>query len=320
MNWKNTIIACLASLFSCGRNKANSYAPTYQKLYQQGMIHQLSEKDLHKNFIQALAGRIAYYETPGTCGPLLLIHGNSCSKEYMIKQLDGLGLRYKMIAFDLPGHGESDNAKKPQTQYTLAGYAHLIAEVIQNLNLDKPIIVGWSLGGHIALEMMADSPHLIRGVIIASCPPFTPSPEGLQEAYLPTYSTPLGSKREQFTLEDVKAYITQGIIDFDKHPLLAEASMRADGLARSSMVNAVMQGEGVNERYVAETSPIPLGIIMGAREHAVNNEYTKKVQYANCIMMQTIDAGHDCQWSHPEEFNDLVDKFAQQVLNQDIQI
>lgn len=235
----------------------------------------------------------------------------------MIKQLDGLGLYYHMIAIDLPGHGESDNAQNPQEQYTLSGYARLVAEVIQKLNIDKPIIIGWSLGGHIAFEMMAHSPHLIRAALIASCPPFTPSPEGLQEAYLPTYSTPLASKQEQFTLEDVKAYITQGIIDFDKYPLLAQASMRADGLARFTMVNAVLRGEGVDERKVAETSPIPLGIIMGAHEHAINNEYTKSLRYANCIMMRTIDGGHDCQWSHSEEFNELVDTFAKQVLNQE---
>jgi pimeloyl-ACP methyl ester carboxylesterase len=201
----------------------------------------------------------------------------------------------------------------PSENYTLTGYAHVVAEVIQKLNLESVILVGWSLGGHIALEMMEENPELLQGVLIASVPPITPTEEGLKKAYLPTYSTSLSMKIEPFTFEDAKAYITQGPIDLDRYILLAEASMRTDGLARFTMVNAVLRGEGVDEKAVVETSSIPLGIIMGAEEHAVNNNYTKSLKYANCIMMETLEGGHDCQWSHAERFNQLVDKFAQLV-------
>lgn len=161
--------------------------------------------------------------------------------------------------------------------------------------------------------MMANSPELLQGVLIASVPPFTPSEHGIKEAYLPTYSTPLGMKLEPFTLEDVKAYITQGGIDLDRYPLLIEASMRTHGLARFTMVTAVLAGQGVDERKVVETSLVPLGIIMGAHEHAVNNDYIKSLTYANCLMMETLEGGHDCHWSHAEQFNQLVDRFAQEV-------
>jgi len=156
-------------------------------------------------------------------------------------------------------------------------------------------------------------PKLLKGVLIASVPPFTPSEQGIKEAYLPTYSTPLGMKQEPFTLEDVKAYITQGGIDLDLYPLLVEASMRAHGLARFTMVNAVFEDKGADERKVVETSSVPLGIIMGAKEHAVNNEYIKSIKYANYLMMETLEGGHDCHWSHAEQFNQLVDRFTQQI-------
>jgi len=303
----------LASLFSLGTTPVEAYAPTYTELRDAGMIHNLKEKDLKKKFIKTSAGTIAYYETSGGGTPVVLIHGNSCSKEYMIKQLDGLGLTYKMIALDLPGHGESSNALNPSQNYTLMGYARLVAEVIQKLHLQPVIVVGWSLGGHIAFEMMAEKPELLKGVVVASVPPFTPSEQGLKDAYLPTYSTPLGSKVEPFTLEDVKAYITQGVIDFDRYKILAQASMRAHGLARHTMVSAVLRGEGVDERKVVETSPVPLGIILGAQEHAINNTYVKSLKYKNCLMMETLPGGHDCQWSHAEQFNHYVDQFIQQI-------
>lgn len=313
MNLRNKIMCCLAALSSFGTHQVKAYKPTYVKLQESGMIRQLKEKNIQKKFIETSAGRIAYYETSGSSGPLVLIHGNSCSKEYMIKQLDDLGLKYKMIAIDLPGHGESSNALNPSENYTLTGYAQVISEVIQKLNLGPVVLVGWSLGGHIAFEMMAKNPELLQGVLIASAPPFTPSEQGIKEAYLPTYSTPLGMKLEPFTLEDVKAYITQGGIDLDRYPFLIEASMRAHGLARFTMVSAVLRREGVDERKVAETSPVSLGIIMGAKEHAVNNEYIKSLKYANCLMMETLEGGHDCHWSHAKQFNQLVDQFVQQI-------
>ncbi len=302
------------AVFCWAGKSAEGYVPTYAKLRELGLVNHLEEKDLQKKFVETSVGRIAYYETPGKLGPLLLIHGNSCSKEYMIKQLDGLGSKYKMIAIDLPGHGESGNALNPSKNYTLTGYAHTMAEVIQKLHLNPAIVVGWSFGGHVAIEMMAENPELLKAVLIAAAPPFTPSPQGLKDAYLPTYSTPLGSKREPFTLEDVKAYVTQGAIDLDKYRLLAEASMRTDGLGRSVMVDAVLRGEGADERKIVETSPIPFGVIMGAQEHAVNNAYIKSLKYTNCMLMETLPGGHDCQWSDAEAFNQLVDQFAQQFL------
>lgn len=313
MSYWNKIVLSLTAFFSLGAHQAEAYAPTYSKLREQGMVHRLTSQNIQKKFVETSAGRIAYYETSGKAGPLLLIHGNSCSKEYMLRQLDALGLKYKMIAIDLPGHGESSNALHPSENYTLGGYARLAAEVIQKLKLGPVIVVGWSLGGHIAFEMMAENPELLKGVLAASTAPFTPSQKGLKEAYLPTYSTPLGSKLEPFTLEEVKAYITQGAIDLDRYSILAEASMRAHGLARSTMVGAVLRGEGADERKIVETSAVPLGIIMGAQEHAINNEYVKSLNYKNCLMMETLAGGHDCQWSHAEEFNHLVDKFAQKV-------
>ncbi|MFN7365888.1 MAG: alpha/beta fold hydrolase [Alphaproteobacteria bacterium] len=290
---------------------ASDFHPTYEELSRTGMIQTLAHEDLQKKFLETSAGKLAYYETTGTGDTLLLIHGNSTSKEYMIRQLDELGTKYKMLALDLPGHGESDNAVVPLDTYTLAGYGRVCCEFIEKLNLGPVTVVGWSLGGHIAMEMMAENPSLLRGVLIACAPPFTPSENGLKEAYLPTYSTPLSMKIDPFTLEDTKSYITQGVIDFEKYPLLAKASMRAHGLARHTMVSAVLKGEGRDERQVVERSCVPLGILMAKQDHAINNDYTASLAYANCVMMETLDGPHDCQWSHPEAFNKVIVSFVE---------
>jgi len=277
------------------------------------MNTQLIPPNISRNFIETSSGRIAYFETFGKAKPIVLIHGNSCSKEFMIRQLNGLGLKYKMIAIDLPGHGESDNARTPAKNYTITGYANLVAEIIKKLNLESVVVVGWSLGGEIAIEMMELSSSLLKGVVISGTPPIVRSEQGISEGYLASDLAPLISKQEQYTDEDVIAYWSMESIDLDKYPILAQACKRTHGLARKIMFDAVVQGEGVNEKEVVKTSTIPLGIIMGINDHGVNNNYIKSLEYANCLMMETIDVSHNCLWGNAKTFNKLLDGFIAQI-------
>jgi pimeloyl-ACP methyl ester carboxylesterase len=64
--------------------------------------------------IEAPNGAIAVHESADEGPAVVLIHGNSSSSRVFSRQLDGpLGRRFRLVAVDLPGHGESDNAKDP---------------------------------------------------------------------------------------------------------------------------------------------------------------------------------------------------------------
>src|SRR4051812_15131814 len=55
---------------------------------------------------------------------VLLVHGNSSCRGVFRHQLEAsFAARYRMIAFDLPGHGQSSDAPDPQRSYTLPGFA-----------------------------------------------------------------------------------------------------------------------------------------------------------------------------------------------------
>ena len=310
-----------AALFGFGVRALTAYDSSYETLRDLGLIPNLQKSDLCKRYLDTSAGRIAYFETSGREGPIVLIHGNSCSKEFMMKQLDGLGLKYKMIALDLPGHGESSNALRPSENYTLAGYASLIVEMIQKLELGPVILVGWSLGGDVAIEAMAQFPQYLKGVVISGTPPVVRgeggiSEQGIQEGYCFSNLADIAhlvAQLEPFSYEDVQTYWSTESIDLEKYPLLADACQRTDGLARHTLCSVILRGEGANEKDVVAHSPVPLGIIMGVEDHGVNNSYIQSLTYANCLMMEAIGGFHDCQWSHPEDFNRLLDRFAIEV-------
>lgn len=89
---------------------------------------------------------------------LLLIHGNSSCREVFRHQLQGrICDSHRLVAFDLPGHGESSDAPDPLRSYTRSGLA-------------EAVVLGWSLGGHVGIEMTARFPGL-RGLMVIGAPP-----------------------------------------------------------------------------------------------------------------------------------------------------
>jgi pimeloyl-ACP methyl ester carboxylesterase len=105
-------------------------------------------------------GRIVAEDSGANGLPLLLIHGNSFCRGVFRHQLYGeLAQRHRLIAFDLPGHGESDNALDPAWTYTLTGFADAAIEVLGRMGVTEVVVLGWSLSGHIGIEMMSRLPE-----------------------------------------------------------------------------------------------------------------------------------------------------------------
>jgi len=78
-----------------------------------------------------------------------------------------LGKAYTSIALDLPGHG--DSGKPDWTWYTIPRFADLVADFVRDLGLRRPVLIGHSMGGTIALEL-ASRPGLAWAGVVAVNP------------------------------------------------------------------------------------------------------------------------------------------------------
>lgn len=89
--------------------------------------------------------------------PLLFLHGNSADSRIFEPLLNEPQLKenYTLIVFDYPGHGRSEDAPEPDKAYFQYAYAEAALKVLQHYNVDNFIAVGWSLGGHVALELVS---------------------------------------------------------------------------------------------------------------------------------------------------------------------
>ncbi len=87
--------------------------------------------------------------------PILFIHGWSQHHLCWTKQFEGpLAETFRLVAIDLRGHGASDMQDDPEFYLHSKSWADDIAAVIETCEMDRPLVVAWSLGGRIALDYL----------------------------------------------------------------------------------------------------------------------------------------------------------------------
>jgi pimeloyl-ACP methyl ester carboxylesterase len=100
--------------------------------------------------------------------PLLLVHGWATDRSVMKPLFEWAQRSRRTVAVDLRGFGESDAPEQP---YTIASYGDDLAFVASHLRLARPIVVGHSMGGMIALDFAARHPAaaaiVLEGMILA---------------------------------------------------------------------------------------------------------------------------------------------------------
>src|SRR3989442_2829799 len=106
-----------------------------------------------------------YYETHGDGRPLILLHGGLGSGEMFGPVLPVLAERHQVITVDLQGHGRTADIDRPIDVGLMAGD---IAALIDHLELASPDVVGYSLGGGVALQTAAQYPAKVRRLVVAS--------------------------------------------------------------------------------------------------------------------------------------------------------
>ena len=106
-----------------------------------------------------------YYETHGTGRPLILLHGGLASGETFGPVLPMLAESHQVIAVDLQGHGRTADIDRPIDVRLMADD---IAVLIRHLKLEKPDLVGYSLGGGVAFQTAVKYPELVGRLVVVS--------------------------------------------------------------------------------------------------------------------------------------------------------
>ncbi|MCZ7424693.1 alpha/beta fold hydrolase [Micromonospora sp. WMMA1949] len=106
-----------------------------------------------------------YYETHGAGRPMILLHGGLTSGEMFAPILPTLAAKHQVVVVDLQGHGRTADVDRP---LDMALMADDVAALIDHLGLDRPDVVGFSLGGGVALHAGFRHPEKVGRLVAAS--------------------------------------------------------------------------------------------------------------------------------------------------------
>lgn len=108
------------------------------------------------------------YEAYGEGKVLLLLHGLGSTKKDWDAQVPFFSKNYKVITLDLRGHG---NSTKPKSDYGVELMTEDVKQFLDQLNIKKATIVGFSMGGAVAFEMAAKHPEYLDNLVIVNSGP-----------------------------------------------------------------------------------------------------------------------------------------------------
>jgi pimeloyl-ACP methyl ester carboxylesterase len=107
--------------------------------------------------------RLHYLDWGGDGPPIVLLHGLSSSARIWDLMAPLLADKFHVIAVDQRSHGQSD---RPDDGYDFRSTTADIAELIRELGLERPIVVGHSWGANVTLQLAHDYPELVSGIVL----------------------------------------------------------------------------------------------------------------------------------------------------------
>jgi len=211
----------------------------------------------------------------------------------------------------LPGHGQSSDAPDPARTYTRPGLADAVVELLGKLGVKEAVVLGWSLGGHIGIEMVPRFAGM-RGLMVVGTPPVARN--GMADGFQRSPHMQLAGQ-EHLSETDIEAFV-HAIFGKSAEPFLHKAVARADGRFRKTLFEAARAGSGVDQRQIVETNPVPLAVVNGSVDRFVKLDYLDTLAYANlweghCHRLAGL--GHAPFWEGPGDFDPILERFLRDV-------
>jgi pimeloyl-ACP methyl ester carboxylesterase len=106
-----------------------------------------------------------FYTIQGKGPWLVLVHGAWTNHKWWRFIIPTLSRHFRILCFDLRGHGKST---KLQTPYSVKGFASDLDAIMSYFEIDECVLIGWSLGGCIAMQYCIDAPKKVKALVLIS--------------------------------------------------------------------------------------------------------------------------------------------------------
>jgi len=251
---------------------------------------------------------VSYFiQGPENAPSIVFIHGFPLNKTMWNNQIEALSNNYRTIAYDLRGHGNTDNGNQ---KFTIDLFVSDLISFMDNLNIDKTILCGLSMGGYIALNAIQSHPQRFNALILSdtNC----------------TADLPAAIRNRMITIEIIDDGTVGKYADESLKKLFAAESLTnnigAIALVREMIVTTSKQSLSGSLHALAERKEtctrlheiaVPVLILVG-KEDIITPLQAAHFMHENIkgSLLKIIDhAGHLSNMENPEEFNLQLKQF-----------
>jgi pimeloyl-ACP methyl ester carboxylesterase len=242
-----------------------------------------------------------YYERAGQGGPeLLFVHGWCCDRTAFQPQFDHFAQKHAVTALDLRGCGRSD---RPADGYGVRDLTDDVAAFCHAVSIERPAVVGHSLGGMIAVELAARYPSLPRALVLVDPGPIDPTPETVRffDAAADQLAGPEGEEVRRLWVEDM------GARDVELARWIADLMSAVPLPTATAVIRNITAWDGVGALALCTIPTLLLRSELDAQTDALRLLAIKP----DLTVGITVGAGHFHQLEVPDQVNAMIDRFLE---------
>jgi 2-hydroxy-6-oxonona-2,4-dienedioate hydrolase len=242
---------------------------------------------------------------------LLYMHGaGSRADRFRHNMLPLAAAGYRVIAVDFPGHGFA--SKGSNFEYTTPALADFVGETLRALGIDRSVLVGTSLGAHVAAELTCRSPESVDAlVLIGAVGVVEYKPEGGPPSPIPLYDASEAGIRRKFgfVVHDPRLITDEWVREESR--VNGSPGAREALEAVGAYLNTGVNRDLVGDRLADSVGGIPVLLVWGAKDLWVPPEVGHRVAellpLAELHLME--GTGHAPYYEDPDTFNRLLTSF-----------
>ncbi len=246
--------------------------------------------------------KLAYVDTGSGDPPLLFIHGWCCNHTHWRDQIPEFAQRHRVVAVDLRGTGDSH---APDQDYTVPEFVDDVVWLTREIGLERPVIIGHSMGGQIALNIARKHPELTLGAVFVDAV-MMPFPEQFQPLLASTIEGMKSPAYRETTTKFVKSFL----FNTESPTAMKDDIAEAMAMAPQRLMHTAIASTTAEGNMLPGPIPVPSLFVRAATLPATEDDL--KARYPG-MQVATVDCAHFIQMEKPQEFNAILRAFVEKV-------
>ena len=255
---------------------------------------------------------------PAEAKAIIFIHGFPLNKSMWDKQAAALKDNYRVIAYDVRGHGRSDAGVG---DFLIELFVNDLIRLMDTLKLDKAVLCGLSMGGYIALDAIEKYPERFEALVLSDTQCLADTPE-VKAKRLKTIEHIKEIGVESYAEESLKNLFAPGSFITNEEEIAAVKEMIVNTSKQSLFSTLLALAERKETCSKLQDINIPVLIMVGMEDKitppASARMIQEKIQHSALHIIE--HAGHLANMENPQEFNHHLKMFLRQFAKKPFQV